>query len=159
MYNWDENHAPRFELPPPTKWERFSLSFKKRKAKIFERLGVGLSFWLAFGVLAALLVIVMLFSVASHRRQQAERLLMNQLQDFHANYIPTRIFVGIAIIGLLLLLLGLAEIFFPKVFWSLKHFISVQDGKPTDFILAMYMIGGVVTIVIAFVIVIGVRTL
>ncbi len=64
----------------------------------------------------------------------------------------------IFILSVLCIILGIALINKPDIFWELEHFLSVKDGAPTHFYLVVKRVigvlvvcGGVAGIVVAFI--------
>ena len=52
---------------------------------------------------------------------------------------------------ILLLALGLAMIFIPRILWKIEHIFSVKNGEPTELYLALMRIGGVVFVITAII--------
>ncbi len=51
---------------------------------------------------------------------------------------------------LLLPVLGFFLVFKPELMWKLEHFLTVKDGEPSDFYLALSRLSGVAAILIGF---------
>ena len=57
---------------------------------------------------------------------------------------------------LLLIVLAAVAVFMiakPETFWKLDHMLTVKNGEPTEFAIAMIRVGGILTLVAEFVLV------
>lgn len=50
----------------------------------------------------------------------------------------------------LVMLIGTLGVAFPEGLWKLEHLLSVKGGEPSEFYIGMTIIGGIITIVVAF---------
>lgn len=69
--------------------------------------------------------------------QTEEKQLVNRLRDYFLDYQGAGLYAGLALVGLVLLLLAHGVFFYPEVFWHLQTALSVRGGEPTDFYLFM----------------------
>ena len=88
---------------------------------------------------------------ALSQTQQAEMDLMGRLRDYYHDYRSVWLYVWYTAIGLVVLLIGLGEIFYPERFWRIRTYWSVRGGEPTDFAISMHQLSGVILIIAVYI--------
>ena len=89
--------------------------------------------------------------IAQNAQQREEADLLRELIFMYNTHRPAYSLFGFTVLALVILALGVANLFFPEKFWRSRHELFVQDGKPTDFALFIHQATGIGIIVISFV--------
>ncbi|MDU6359246.1 DUF6199 family natural product biosynthesis protein [Zhenhengia yiwuensis] len=79
-----------------------------------------------------------------------EVILINKVLDVMRNNLSTEMFLLCNGLGLVFILVRLMNILYPEVCWTLKHFMDVEGGEPSDFYIFSSKIGGYIFIGFAF---------
>lgn len=132
MYDWNKHHDPE-PIPPP---ERQSAHKKLERTaeRVMESYGKGRCFWIIYAVLSVLLI-----------------LLVALLTTRYGNDFTVPAVIVAAVIAHVVLLLGLAEIFYPETFWEFRHTFTVHNGEPTDWAILSYRLSGVALILFTYI--------
>ena len=82
---------------------------------------------------------------------RAERDLLRHMVNYHINYTTVGTYVLLTLAMMLVILIGMLNVFFPSAMWRLRTFMYVRDGEPTDFYIVMSFICGVILVISAFI--------
>ena len=83
--------------------------------------------------------------------QIEEHRLLYRMDRVTRSHIPTDSAVALSLFGFGFLLLGVAQIMYPKELWEFRHMFSVRGGEPTELALAGSFIGGLLIIAMAYI--------